>query len=107
MQEKLIFEHEVNIEPNLVRKLLLDYFGRAINFHEMTVGIMWVLATSEKISAWERCICRLSIRSNMIKILSSFGYIQDRLEAPFIRSSLIDDHLALTLTKGIGIKDFN
>ena len=48
LQEKLIFEHEVNSEPNLVRKLLLDYFGRVINFHEMTVGILWVLATSEK-----------------------------------------------------------
>ena len=59
LQEKLIFEHEVNIEPNLVRKLLLDYFGRAINFHEMTVGIMRVLAASEKILARGRCICRL------------------------------------------------
>ena len=48
LQEKLIFEDEVNSEPNLVRKLLLDYFGRAINFHEMTLGIMWLLAASEK-----------------------------------------------------------
>ena len=50
-QGEFVFQYEVNIELSPARKLLLDYFGRAINFHEMTVGIMWVLATSEKISA--------------------------------------------------------
>ncbi len=41
------------------------------------------------------------------KTCQAVGVFKIDRKQPFIRSQLIDDYLALTLTKGIDIKDFN
>ena len=107
-QGEFIFWHEVNIELNPIRKLLLDYFFEGINFHEMTVGIMRVLAASEKnISEGEVYMAAFNQVIYNQKSCQAVGIFKIDGKQPFIQSSLMDDQLALTLTKGIGIKDLN
>ena len=107
-QGEFIFDHEVNIELNPVRKLLLDYFGGISNFHEMTVGVMKVLAASEKnISEGEVYMTAFDQIIYDQKPCQAVGIFKIDGKQSFIESSLMDDQLALTLTKGIGIKDLN
>jgi hypothetical protein len=107
-QGEFIFDHEVNIELNPVRKLLLDYFRGVSNFHEMTVGVMKVLAASEKnISEGEVYMTAFDQIIYDQKPCQAVGIFKIDGKQSFIESSLMDDQLALTLTKGIGIKDLN
>ncbi|MDB9929933.1 nucleoid-associated protein [Cyclobacteriaceae bacterium] len=107
-QGEFIFDHEVNIQLNPVRKLLLDYFRGVSNFHEMTVGVMKVLAASEKnISEGEVYMTAFDQIIYDQKPCQAVGIFKIDGKQSFIESSLMDDQLALTLTKGIGIKDLN
>ena len=107
-QGEFIFDHEVNIELNPVRKLLLDYFGGGSNFHEMTVGLMKVLATSEKnISEGEVYMTAFDQIIYDQKPCQAVGIFKIDGKQSFIESSLMGDQLALTLNKGVGIKDLN
>ena len=107
-QGEFIFDHEVNIQLNPVRKLLLDYFRGVSNFHEMTVGVMKVLAASEKnISEEEVYMTAFDQIIYDQKPCQAVGIFKIDGKQSFIESSLMDDQLALTLTKGIGIKDLN
>ncbi|MDB4291576.1 nucleoid-associated protein [Cyclobacteriaceae bacterium] len=107
-QGEFIFDHEVNVELNPVRKLLLDYFGGISNFHEITVGVMKVLAASEKnISEGEVYMTAFDQIIYDQKPCQAVGIFKIDGKQSFIESSLMDDQLALTLTKGIGIKDLN
>ena len=107
-QGEFIFDHEVNIQLNPVRKLLLDYFRGVSNFHEMTVGVMKVLAASEKnISEGEVYMTAFDQIIYDQKSCQAVGIFKIDGKQSFIESSLMDDQLALTLTKGIGIKDLN
>ena len=107
-QGEFMFDHEVNIQLNPVRKLLLDYFRGVSNFHEMTVGVMKVLAASEKnISEGEVYMTAFDQIIYDQKPCQAVGIFKIDGKQSFIESSLMDDQLALTLTKGIGIKDLN
>jgi hypothetical protein len=107
-QGEFIFDHEVNIQLNPVRKLLLDYFRGVSNFHEMTVGVMKVLAASEKnISEGEVYMTAFDQIIYDQKPCQAVGIFKIDGKQSFIESSLMDDQLALTLTKGLGIKDLN
>jgi len=105
---EFIFDHDVNIELNSVRKLLLDYSGEISNFYEMTVGVMKVLATSEKnISEGEVYITTFDQIIYDQKPCQAVGIFKIDGKQSFIESSLTDDQLTMTLNKGIGIKDLN
>ena len=105
---EFIFDHDVNIELNSVRKLLLDYSGGISNFYEMTVDVMKVLATSEKnISEGEVYITTFDQIIYDQKPCQAVGIFKIDGKQSFIESSLTDDQLTMNLNKGIGIKDLN
>ena len=74
----------------------------------MTIGVMKVLTASEKnISEGE---VYMTVFDQIIydqKPCQAVGIFKIDGKQSFIESSLMDDQLALTLTKGIGIKDLN
>ena len=74
----------------------------------MTVGVMKVLAASEKnISEGEVYMTAFDQIIYDQKPCQAVGIFKIDGKQSFIESSLMDDQLALTLTKGIGIKDLN